>query len=243
MRCGNDPVAMRNAKRGDRAAREWFEAWLRWTHARDAGDPDAGPEPTKCGTCTGLILWDRDEPTRQAPRWRHLDQVAAIEYGPHHPVPAAGTDYPKGPPHVTLKRTQVEELFPVDGPHGDDDTREAAQAAAYLLRYLNHATLPSRAAEGICYPSTIDAVVHAMAELGYRLPQFLGQIADRLEQLAEEPGLGCDSIGAPPEGGAPALTAQAAAEIDEVRKLLASLGPALGRAQLPISRLTYQPGE
>jgi hypothetical protein len=35
---------------------------------------------------------------------------------------------------------QVEALFPVDGPYGDDATRAAGRAIAGLVRYLNHAT-------------------------------------------------------------------------------------------------------
>lgn len=48
---------------------------------------------------------------------------------------------------------QVEALFPVDGPYGNEETKAAGRAIAALVRYLNHATWHDSATP---YPSTID---------------------------------------------------------------------------------------
>jgi hypothetical protein len=64
------------------------------TQAIDLGRPSDGAgshAPQTCGYegCGGVITWDPDEPTRQAPRWRHADQLAVIASGrPHRAAPA-----------------------------------------------------------------------------------------------------------------------------------------------------------
>lgn len=41
----------------------------------------------RCAVCAGPIVWDTDEPTRQQPRWRHVDQAASKLVGAHRAQP------------------------------------------------------------------------------------------------------------------------------------------------------------
>lgn len=72
---------------------------------------------------------------------------------------------------------QVEALFPVGGPYGDDQTRAAGRAIAGLVRYLNHATWHDSATP---YPSTIDSVSHSLTAALYGMDQLLRQLEQRL---------------------------------------------------------------
>jgi hypothetical protein len=55
---------------------------------------------------------------------------------------------------------QVEALFPIEGPHGDDMTRAAARSIAGLVRYLNHVTWHDSA---IPYLSTVDSLGRSLS--------------------------------------------------------------------------------
>ncbi len=80
---------------------------------------------------------------------------------------------------------QVEDLFPVDGPHGEDRSREAARSIAALVRYLNHATYH---AEATPYPSVIDAVVRSLGSAVFGLDQLLRQLGDQFDAQVERFG-------------------------------------------------------
>lgn len=72
---------------------------------------------------------------------------------------------------------QVEALFPVDGPYGDDQTRAAGRAIAALVRYLNHATWHDTSTP---FPSTIDSVSHSLTAALTGMDQVLRQLDQRL---------------------------------------------------------------
>lgn len=42
---------------------------------------------TACMDCRAPIRWHADEPTGQAPGWRHVDQAASYEFGAHRARP------------------------------------------------------------------------------------------------------------------------------------------------------------
>jgi hypothetical protein len=79
---------------------------------------------------------------------------------------------------------QVESLFPVGGPYGDDETRAAGQSIAALVRYLNHATWHDSATP---YPSTVDSAVRSLEASVAGLDQLLRQLDDRLTALTSRP--------------------------------------------------------
>lgn len=72
---------------------------------------------------------------------------------------------------------QVEALFPVDGPYGDDETRAAGRSIAALVRYLDHATWHDSSTP---YPSTVDSVTRSLSAAVFNLDQLLRQLDQRL---------------------------------------------------------------
>jgi hypothetical protein len=79
---------------------------------------------------------------------------------------------------------QVESLFPIGGPYGDEETRAAARSIAALVRYLNHATWHDSATP---YPSTIDSAIRSLEASVAGLDQLLRQLDDRMTTLAHQP--------------------------------------------------------
>jgi hypothetical protein len=80
---------------------------------------------------------------------------------------------------------QVESLFPIGGPYGDEETRAAGRSIAVLVRYLNHATWHDDATP---YPSTIDTAVRSLEAAVAGLDQLLRQLDQRMTALTRRPG-------------------------------------------------------
>jgi hypothetical protein len=93
---------------------------------------------------------------------------------------------------------QIERRFDIDKPTADD-VRTAAMVLAHLLRFLNHATLPDRAAQNLPYPSSVSVVTDNLRTAARRLPQLVEQLADRMDQLAGDSKLYDDGMGKPLE--------------------------------------------
>jgi hypothetical protein len=127
------------------------------------------------------------------------------------------------------KDEQVEALFPVGGPYGDDETRSAARAAAALVRYLDHAT---RHGEALPEPATVDDVLGSLAATVAGLDQLLPQVAYRLGRLAGLPG--AYAIGEHPANVVGHL---AAAYLGDARAALAQVEAALTAARQHTSRI------
>lgn len=84
----------------------------------------------------------------------------------------------------------VGEALPQGGPYSIERTETAALILPELVRYLNRATFDDRdAAEALPYPSTTSSVIASVKTLTERLQQLLGQLADREDQHAADPGL------------------------------------------------------
>lgn len=91
---------------------------------------------------------------------------------------------------------QVETLFPVGGPYGDDETRAAGRSIAALVRYLDHATWHDSATP---YPSTVDSVTHSLHAAVVGLDQLLRQLDQRLAVHEQSDRLYDDTGGDPGE--------------------------------------------
>jgi hypothetical protein len=89
---------------------------------------------------------------------------------------------------------QVEALFPVGGPYGDEETKAAGRAIAALVRYLNHATWHDSSTP---YPSTIDSVSHSLTSTLHHMDQLLYQLDQRLA-VHEQSGRLYDDAGGDP---------------------------------------------
>jgi hypothetical protein len=124
---------------------------------------------------------------------------------------------------------QVESLFPIGGPYGDEETRAAAQSIAVLVRYLNHATWH---ASSTPYPSTIDTLVHSLSGAVAGLDQLLRQVIDRMTTLTHRPG--AYATGSEP---VPQVVAEFAAYVDDARGHLYRAQQALSAAAEFSSRL------
>lgn len=83
----------------------------------------------------------------------------------------------------------ADELLPVDGPHTPDGVLAAAGLISELVRRLNHATLPERTDRSLPYPAAVDSVVGRLQGALGSMPQLLGQLARRLDELAHDPRL------------------------------------------------------
>jgi hypothetical protein len=124
---------------------------------------------------------------------------------------------------------QVESLFPIGGPYGDEETRAAAGSIAALVRYLNHAT---RHASATPYPSTIDSLVRSLSGAVASLDQLLRQLMDRMTVLTSRPD-------AYATGGEPVrqVATEFAAHLDDARGYLYRAQDALSAAAEFSSRL------
>jgi hypothetical protein len=78
--------------------------------------------------------------------------------------------------------------FPVDGPHHRDEVMVAAEALAHLVRYLNHATRPGRAAGALPEPQDVARLLGAVETALTRLPPLLSQLSDRMAVLGPTVG-------------------------------------------------------
>lgn len=75
----------------------------------------------------------------------------------------------------------------------DEASRErtvaATQAAAMLVRFLNHVTLGGRGSSGVAYAPDLDQLVRGLATMAARLPQLLGQLDALALEFAADPTL------------------------------------------------------
>lgn len=135
----------------------------------------------------------------------------------------------------------LESRLSIDGPHSDAQTRDAAGALAYLVRYLNHATLPGRAETTLAYPSSVDVLAgHLGGALG-GLPQLLRQLAERMELIADDGRLYADELGEPAN---PAVLAVEAVEwLRSAGMMLDEAATGVRRARRATSRLAYRTEE
>lgn len=83
----------------------------------------------------------------------------------------------------------VDQYWPYDGPHDDDQTRQGAVAIARLVRYLNNATGPGHRDSALPYAATANSVVAGLAGMAGLMPQLLEQLAGFLQAQANDPTL------------------------------------------------------
>lgn len=81
----------------------------------------------------------------------------------------------------------IEEALPYDGPHDAGTVREAASGLAALVRYLNNATWPHQGT--LRRAPRVDRVVGSVKAAAYLLDQMLGQLADSLGRLEDDPAV------------------------------------------------------
>lgn len=79
---------------------------------------------------------------------------------------------------------EIEELFPVDGPHSRESVIEAARGLSHLVRYLNHATQNRKAME---WGSTTYSVLGNLNSVTYGLNQLLDQLGEALHEYGQDP--------------------------------------------------------
>lgn len=128
----------------------------------------------------------------------------------------------------------VEEFWSYDGPHTPWKIRSALYAATQLIRYANNATqYPDRIANG----PLLGVGAGSVNALTYGLDQLLDQLARAAERVAEDPTLYDDR--APREQGGDTARGLAA-ELDQVRRGLLAVRPALDRAAQLGSRLGHR---
>lgn len=129
----------------------------------------------------------------------------------------------------------VEDALPQGGPYNIERTETAALILPELVRYLNHATFDDRdAAAALPYPSTTSSVIASVKVLTERLQQLLGQLADREDQHAADPGL--QAYGS--ETPAAVLAGMVAAELRDAAQLAADMTSHLNRAHNDAARLS-----
>jgi hypothetical protein len=120
---------------------------------------------------------------------------------------------------------QIESLFPVGGPYGDEPTRAAGASIAALVRYLNHATWHDSATP---YPSTVDSLVRSLSAAVAGLDQLLRQlIDDRLPALTGRPG--AYATGSQPVRQ---VVSEVADHLDDARGHLHRAQQAIGRGRV-----------
>lgn len=135
----------------------------------------------------------------------------------------------------------IEARFRIDGPFTAADTIAAAEVAAHALRYLVHATLPGRAGDALPDPSDAYQVVGTMGSVTTRLPHLLGNLALRLEAMAEDPDLAADNQHRVPAGGAEELAHAVASNLRQAAQLVDQTAGAMRRAHRFAGRLKLDP--
>lgn len=127
----------------------------------------------------------------------------------------------------------IDSTWPFDGPHTEDSVEAAAVALGRLVRYLNNATGYSKS---LPYVGTAYRVTSSVAHMAGLLPQLLNQLAQLMEQQANDPSLYDDRRN---ERAYPAvLTAdRVAAELHGATQTVATLGHQLQRAANMASHL------
>lgn len=125
----------------------------------------------------------------------------------------------------------------IDGPFSDDDTRIAGRVIEHAMRYLLHATQPGPADRSLPYPQTVQAVAGSMNAFLHNLDQLLTQLAQRVEQIADDPRLYADDIGPEPAGGPSLLALRAAAELRVATAPRSGITSPLQRATEALNRL------
>lgn len=77
--------------------------------------------------------------------------------------------------------TDIERLFPYDGPHTPGTIRDAAEAVAALVRYLNNAT---RRGDTVRQPSDLAQVVGYLSGGVAGMPQLFNQLAEHARRIS-----------------------------------------------------------
>lgn len=80
----------------------------------------------------------------------------------------------------------IGETWPLNGPYGEDETRNAAAAIGELVRYLNYATMYP---EGVRYPSVAGSVASRVGSAVSLLDQTLEQLINRVGVFQRDPKL------------------------------------------------------
>lgn len=80
----------------------------------------------------------------------------------------------------------IQDLFPYDGPYSDETTKEAAAAAAALIRYLNNVTSKRGTTE---FAATVNSVLSYTHSAVYGLDQLFSQLTRFIEDQAADPKL------------------------------------------------------
>lgn len=78
------------------------------------------------------------------------------------------------------------EFWPLNGPYGEDETRNAGSAISELVRYLNYATQHH---SGVPYPSVAGSVASRVGSAISMLDQTLEQLTSRVREFQANPGL------------------------------------------------------
>jgi hypothetical protein len=87
---------------------------------------------------------------------------------------------------------QIANLVLPDGSTDPEQVTAAAHLLAELVRRLNHAT---RCGRPVTTPQAADAIVSALAAATGGMPQLCTQLAARLHDVGELPGLAADNLG------------------------------------------------
>jgi hypothetical protein len=90
--------------------------------------------------------------------------------------------------------TDIEALFPYDGPHTPDRVRAAARAVEDLVYYLGNAT---RRGAALPQPDDLAHVVASLHMAVSYLPQVLGQLVSHADRMGTWAGLYDDRGGDP----------------------------------------------
>jgi hypothetical protein len=132
---------------------------------------------------------------------------------------------------------KVEEIFPNDGPHDAESVTEAAEALAYLVRYLNNAT---RQQGTLPYVAAVDGVVASLAAATYDMDQLLKQLTTTLAAHRDNGQLYDNQD---PDTSTAAATANAAIELlGAGHSTAADLAAVLQRAHNATARLGHHGG-
>ncbi len=136
---------------------------------------------------------------------------------------------------IETLRDDVEQVLFAGGSHDQDRTAAAADLAADLVRYLNHATIDARDAEqALPYPAITASVIASVQSLAQRLEQLLGQLAEREEAHADDPDLRAYGDDSPAE----VIAGIVAADLRDAARSAAQLTAQLERAHNGAARLS-----